>query len=363
MPIRYLLFGLAVSVACLLPSTNASTIIQSQSGEIVVDGDYLRIRGADNQIQIGDNWRHSQATSEPPFDRLNPVEQDGSLALAMAGDVLFAFDSAELDHSATAELNALAELIRQRARGQVLVVGHSDGMGRHEYNLSLSQRRAMAVADWLIGRQGIPAELFLVRGMGPLKPVAAENRADGSDNPAGRAQNRRVEILLATRDDVDLRHQAETTAISIDGQTRQVRIGSAVQISEHGVRIGDGAVDISAEGVRIGSLEIATGGPRPSSRGSMLHCQPGQPCQCEARQTCTLSCAEGGCEMIAAARSTVLFECPGGDCQTVCGPRAECETWCPGGNCNIRCEARSTCQNECPGNSCQVHCANRASCF
>ena len=361
-------FGLLLAAACVLLLTSgasANTTIHSQSGEIVIDGEYIRIGSGDRQIQIGEGWREGATTSRSDdlMDQLNAVEHEDSLSLAMAGDVLFGFDSAELDHAATAQLSALAELIRQRASGQVMVIGHSDGVGRHDYNRELSQNRALAVADWLIGEQGIPASLFLIRGMGSLKPVAAESTADGRDDPAGRAQNRRVEVLLATREGVDLRQRAETTAIRIDGQTRQVRIGNAVHITEDRVRVGDGAVDISAEGVRIGSLEIATGGPRPASRGSVLHCRPGQPCQCGPRETCTLICADGGCDMRAGARSNVLFECPGGHCQTVCGARAQCETWCPEGYCDIHCEARSSCQNDCPGNSCQIACAARASCY
>ena len=62
----------------------------------------------------------------------------------------------------------------------------------------LSERRADSVKTWLIGKGGIPGGAIEARGFGKSKPIASNTRPDGSDNPEGRAKNRRVEIVIQT---------------------------------------------------------------------------------------------------------------------------------------------------------------------
>ena len=69
------------------------------------------------------------------------------------------------------------------------VIGHTDSTGEAAYNLQLSQRRAQAVANILIAG-GVPAQRIAAGGQGETQPVAS------NDTAAGRAQNRRVEIII-----------------------------------------------------------------------------------------------------------------------------------------------------------------------
>jgi outer membrane protein OmpA-like peptidoglycan-associated protein len=73
---------------------------------------------------------------------------------------------------------------------RILVAGHTDNVGKPDSNLALSIARASAVRDWLIDASGIAATQFATQGYGDTRPIA------DNDTPAGRASNRRVEIML-----------------------------------------------------------------------------------------------------------------------------------------------------------------------
>ena len=64
-----------------------------------------------------------------------------------------------------------------------------------DYNASLSAGRAIRVRQFLVGA-GIPEEQILTAAAGELAPLAPNENADGTDNPEGRARNRRAEIYL-----------------------------------------------------------------------------------------------------------------------------------------------------------------------
>ncbi len=108
------------------------------------------------------------------------------------GDVLFDFDRADPKPAADANLATLAEFLRTHPERSVLIEGHTDGTGILEYNFDLSRRRAEAVKQHLEGK-GVSGERILAVGYGPVYPVASNAIA------SGRAQNRRVEVVLLGR--------------------------------------------------------------------------------------------------------------------------------------------------------------------
>jgi outer membrane protein OmpA-like peptidoglycan-associated protein len=117
--------------------------------------------------------------------------------VTLPGDVLFAFDSAEISLEGIKALTYLADLLNNRGRRPVRIVGHTDGIGRAEYNVMLSRRRAAAVKAWLV-RHGVDgASDFRVDGRGEREPLLPERRPDGSDDPVARARNRRVMVHAA----------------------------------------------------------------------------------------------------------------------------------------------------------------------
>lgn len=118
------------------------------------------------------------------------LARDGRIAVY---GITFEFDSAEITAESADQIGELGRLMGDNPDLAVLIVGHTDGKGGFDYNLSLSQRRAQAVVDRLAGTHGIAAARMTPAGAGMVAPVAS-NRSD-----EGRARNRRVEIVEIVR--------------------------------------------------------------------------------------------------------------------------------------------------------------------
>jgi len=123
----------------------------------------------------------------------------GSSAMEMIvdlpSDVLFPYDSAKLATGADVALTRTARIIAEGGPGPITITGYTDGKGEDDYNLKLSEQRAQAVADWL-SAHGVDKKRIATRGRGKANPVAPNAKLDGSDDPVGRAHNRRVEITI-----------------------------------------------------------------------------------------------------------------------------------------------------------------------
>lgn len=117
------------------------------------------------------------------------VNTGKTLNVTMPEGVLFAFDSAAVSGPAQGDLYTLARHLQQYPNSTVQVVGHTDSTGAAAYNMGLSQRRAQAVASILMAG-GVPGNRVATVGMGATQPVAS------NATEAGRAQNRRVEIII-----------------------------------------------------------------------------------------------------------------------------------------------------------------------
>lgn len=103
--------------------------------------------------------------------------------------IQFDFDAATLRPDSAAQLKEIAKLLLDEPSLSVLVVGHTDSTGAYDYNLDLSSRRAAAVVSALVTDHGIDASRLMPVGVGMAAPVAS------NDNEAGRALNRRVELV------------------------------------------------------------------------------------------------------------------------------------------------------------------------
>ena len=123
---------------------------------------------------------------------------DREIRIELEADVLFDFDKASLRPEAVPSLEKVAEVLRARAGSPVTIEGHTDGKGTDAYNLPLSEKRAMAVRDWLVKSGAATPAKITTKGWGKSKPVVPNARPDGSDDPEGRKKNRRVEITVRT---------------------------------------------------------------------------------------------------------------------------------------------------------------------
>ena len=108
--------------------------------------------------------------------------------------VNFDFDRDELRSDAVVILDEAIEILRRNPDLRVEVAGHTDSIGSDAYNQGLSERRAQAVYDYLISRGIDASRLEGPNGYGESRPIAPNTNADGSDNPDGRARNRRTEL-------------------------------------------------------------------------------------------------------------------------------------------------------------------------
>jgi OOP family OmpA-OmpF porin len=108
--------------------------------------------------------------------------------------VNFDFDKDNLRADAVAILEQAVMILSNYPDMRVEVAGHTDSIGTDAYNESLSQRRAKAVYDYLTGH-GIDSDRITgPTGYGESRPIAPNTNPDGSDNPEGRARNRRTEL-------------------------------------------------------------------------------------------------------------------------------------------------------------------------
>lgn len=111
------------------------------------------------------------------------------IIVTMPQDILFATDSAALRPDLRSDLRAIAANLQQYPNSTIIITGHTDSTGTMAYNQSLSERRASSVAAVLI-ESGVSSGRVVPRGAGQTQPVASNETA------AGRAQNRRVEIVI-----------------------------------------------------------------------------------------------------------------------------------------------------------------------
>jgi outer membrane protein OmpA-like peptidoglycan-associated protein len=114
---------------------------------------------------------------------------DGDVRIRLVG-LKFASGSAWLNPNYLPLLDRAATVAGNFPAASVRVEGHTDDSGERALNLSLSAQRARVVADALAERMGVEAAAVAAEGLGPDHPAAT------NATPAGRAQNRRIEILI-----------------------------------------------------------------------------------------------------------------------------------------------------------------------
>lgn len=165
--------------------------IQQPAGKVQTPGK-IQTPG---DIQIPKGW-----------DAVKVVKAKCKERMSLCADTLFEFDKATLTPDAEATLKLVGPKIAALGAHPVHIEGHTDGKGTDVYNQSLSERRAERVKNWMVQNHYIPASTTM-EGFGKKRPVAPNTNPDGTDNPAGRQKNRRVEIVV-------------DTCKSLDGQTQ-----------------------------------------------------------------------------------------------------------------------------------------------
>ncbi len=118
------------------------------------------------------------------------VLRDGdNVRLIMPNSITFNTNEAVIKTSANAVLDSVALVAKEYDKTILQIVGYTDSTGNDKINIPLSQRRAQAVANYLSLR-GVNLNRMSINGVGAANPIASNNTEEG------RAQNRRVEIML-----------------------------------------------------------------------------------------------------------------------------------------------------------------------
>ncbi len=163
------------------------SITDKKYGDFTVmlpDGD---IYGMSVQL---DNYLFYTASINNPGDSIIiPLQPIIKGSVSRLNNLFFDTDSDEILESSTAEITRLFEFFRKNSNISVEIVGHTDNQGSEAYNENLSARRANALMNALL-EKGVPAHRMTAVGKGSKSPVAS------NDTEEGRAQNRRVEIVI-----------------------------------------------------------------------------------------------------------------------------------------------------------------------
>ena len=114
---------------------------------------------------------------------------DGSVQLIMPGSITFDTNKSNIKPNFYATLNKVAQVLTEDSQSGILVTGYTDSTGNDSINIPLSQARAQAVASY-ISSQGVSTTRINAQGQGAANPIA------DNSTPAGREQNRRVEISV-----------------------------------------------------------------------------------------------------------------------------------------------------------------------
>jgi len=154
---------------------------RAQAEERTAEAQQSRAQAESAQSQL--------AQAQQELQDLKAKQTDRGTVVTL-GDVLFDTAGATLKPGADLSLDRLAGYLRAHPDTRLRIEGHTDSRGSDEYNDALSQRRADAVARAL-ERRGVPADSLEALGRGKSYPVAT------NDTPAGRQQNRRVEIVFS----------------------------------------------------------------------------------------------------------------------------------------------------------------------
>ncbi len=110
-------------------------------------------------------------------------------------NIYFGFDSTYITPQSAVELDKLAQLLKDNPEIKIEMGSHTDSVASFEYNIDLSKRRAESTVNYLISK-GISPDRLTSKGYGESQPIARNTNPDGTDNPVGRAKNRRTEFKI-----------------------------------------------------------------------------------------------------------------------------------------------------------------------
>lgn len=163
--------------------------------KVAITQETARLKVAEEQVKSSSVDRDKvllqarTAEADRLRNELNAKQTDRGMTITL-GDVLFDTGKAQLKSGSERSLQKLAQFMKENPKRTVSVEGFTDSVGGDDYNQQLSERRADAVRQTLVGL-GVEPDRISASGYGKAFPVA------GNDTAAGRQMNRRVEIVIS----------------------------------------------------------------------------------------------------------------------------------------------------------------------
>jgi outer membrane protein OmpA-like peptidoglycan-associated protein len=189
--------GSAMNLWAKFPAPPESTKTISVSLPLAPPFDDVAVSGAGaGSTSAGSAVAGSVVGLDAALKDLGAKVSETEIRIELAADVLFDFDKADIKTEAEPSLQKVATVLEANPGAKVSIEGHTDGKGQDPYNQKLSEARAASVKQWLVTHAQVSAASVTTRGWGKTKPVAHNTKPDGSDDPEGRAKNRRVEIVV-----------------------------------------------------------------------------------------------------------------------------------------------------------------------
>ncbi|WP_205940741.1 OmpA family protein [Pedobacter paludis] len=142
---------------------------------------------------IGRRMDRQAAEIQKAIPNAEVIREGEGIIVKFDSGILFDFDKTALKDAAKTNVQSLASSLNQYPDTDIKIIGHTDNKGTEVYNQGLSERRAAAVKAYAVS-QGVPASRLVTIGKGFAEPIA-DNETD-----AGRAANRRVEIVIVAND-------------------------------------------------------------------------------------------------------------------------------------------------------------------
>lgn len=191
-------FGNPIDADITIVDNNTNEIIfstkaNSQNGEYVVNvpvgKNYGMVIRKDGYLFQSENF---DLVSTNDYEEISKDVQLNSInvnSVAKLSNIFFDFASSNLQNSSIPELDRVIRFMKDNITLTIEISGHTDNVGTYDDNIVLSQKRAEAVADYII-QKGISSDRIVAKGYGYSKPI------ESNSTPEGRQKNRRVEFKV-----------------------------------------------------------------------------------------------------------------------------------------------------------------------
>lgn len=181
----------------------AGAVIGKASGNTALGAIIGAVVGGTAGAIIGNQMDKQAAEIAREIPDAKVVRVEEGIVVEFNSKVLFGFDESGLNAEAKTSLDKLIRVINAYPDTDIEIQGHTDSKGSIAYNKKLSERRALAVSNYLTSRN-ILANRITVKGYGELTPKYS------NDTESGRTQNRRVEFLISAN--AKMRSEAQQSA-------------------------------------------------------------------------------------------------------------------------------------------------------